>query len=132
MEETTGVLRGFYKTLLTSENDTEKNKILRAMLQYVLERKPTTKEYAMLFKIVKDYGYDIAFSALEFLRYSNADLSKNYWGLMVWKCRELLRSSTDEMLVDNRLQDVIKEYNAFRIDDIEERREKLGSLYEPV
>lgn len=91
----TGIILNYYKQLSAPESD--KSKIIRSFYTYVLDKKPSNSEYAMLFKLVKDFDYSIVFDALVSARYSAIDFSGNYWGYIVTICKNLMRESlTDD------------------------------------
>jgi hypothetical protein len=97
--EDTGVILNFYKQL-NSENQ-DKSKVMKSFLLYILDKKPESKEYALLNKIIKDFGYDISFEALVAVRYSN----EFSWGYVIAVCKNLLKQSIKE---DSNDEDIRK------------------------
>lgn len=104
----TGVIVNFYKQLNSGEED--RTKVMRSFLLYILERKPEQKDYAMLFKLIKDFDYDIAFDALVSAHYSTVDFSGNFWGYIITICKNLMKETitenTDDVLA-KRTKDLI-------------------------
>jgi hypothetical protein len=87
----TGILLNYYKQLSSPESD--KNKVIRSLFTYVVDKKPSNGEYAMLFKLVKDFDYFIVFDALVSARYSSVDFSGSYWGYIFTICKNLMKES---------------------------------------
>lgn len=105
-----GVVTNYYKQL---QIPNQKDKTIKAFFQYVLERKPSSQEYAMLNKVVKDFDYDIVFEALLSTRYSTVDFETNYWGYVVTVCKNILKESVskvDENDLAERTEKMLKEY----------------------
>jgi len=124
MDSDTNVITGYYKDLFV-ENTKDKNKVMRAFFQYVLGRNPSYKDYAMLFKLIKDFGYEIIFDVFVDLRYSDVDFNDKFWGLVIWKCKDIMKKGIDHSIPD--LKDVLKD---FTITDKIKRKEILSGFPE--
>lgn len=97
------IITNFYKQFV--HQDADKTKILRALLAYVLEVKLESKDYAMLSKLIKDFGPDIVFDSLVSFRYSNVDQSKNIWGYLTTICKNTLKNSVIESNDDKLIEE---------------------------
>lgn len=109
MNEQTGVITNYYKQLNSPNED--KNKVLKAFFQYILERKPEGREIMMLQKLIKDFDYQIVFEALVSLRYSSVDLSANYYGYLIAICKSLLKESiteTQDDILSRKTEELLK------------------------
>lgn len=108
--EQTGIINSYFKQL---QIPAQKDKTIKAFFQYVLERKPSSSEFAMLNKVVKDFDYDIVFEALLSTRYSTVDFETNYWGYVVTVCKNILKESVskvDENDLAERTEKMLREY----------------------
>lgn len=122
------VITNFYKELSGAVDSKERNKVLKALFLYVLERKPKAREYSMLFKLIKDFGHFIVFDALVSARYSTLEWSGNYWGYLIAICKNLMKEHIDseqESMI-NVTDELYNQFKDFHVDDIERRREILS------
>jgi hypothetical protein len=106
----TGIVSTYYRQLQLPDN---RDKTIKAFLQYILERKPASKEYAMLNKVVTDFDYDIVFEALLSTRYSDVDFAGNYWGYVIAVCKNLLKESVSKINENDlaeRTEKMLQEY----------------------
>lgn len=127
-----GVITNYYRQLILAEGK-EKNKVIRAMFQYSLGRKPNPSDYGFLFKLVKDFGYELVFDALVSFSYSAIDKTGNVRGYLATICRnkmlEVEQEARDEK-IKLKTEELVNRIINFKIKDKEKRAELLKGVYD--